>query len=75
MADDSVTQAELLRLMQRVPFIPFTIALNNGQRFAVVAKERLAYCDGRVVMFPPNSPSEYFRLNQINGLEVPEQFA
>ena len=75
MADDSITEAELLALMGRKPFVPFTIALRTGERFAVVSRERLACCGGRVAMFPPNSCSEWFRISQIAALEVPEMFA
>jgi hypothetical protein len=75
MPEDSVTEAELLALMGRKPFVPFTIALHTGRRFAVVERQRLACCDGRVVMFPPNSCSEFFRVSQIAALEVPELFA
>ena len=75
MSDAQLIEAELLGLMGRKPFVPFTIALRTGERFAVVERDRLACCDGRVVMFPPNSTSEYFRVNQIAALEVPELFA
>jgi hypothetical protein len=58
--------------MRRKPFAGFVIVLKNGLRVPVVARERIACGFGKVVVFPPATPHEYFRTTDVASIETPE---
>lgn len=66
------TEREIRRLMFRKPFVPFVIALKSGERYPVVDRMRIACYGGKVVVIPPNSPHELFRVTEVAAIEVPE---
>ena len=73
--DDDAPDAienEIARLMSRKPFVGFVIVLKSGLRVPVVARERIACGFGKVVVFPPGTPHEYFRTSAVAAIEVPE---
>ena len=66
---------ELERLLDRRPFMPFTIVIDSGNRYEVTGRHDVAIGRSVLVLLGPNSPSIHLRTNSISALEDPHPAA
>lgn len=69
MAKEITITGEIIKMLDRTPFHPFTIILTSGDRFRVTERHQIAVGQSVVILIPPNSTSIYMRANQIAALE------
>jgi hypothetical protein len=72
MAEDISIIGELHDLLDRRPFLPFTIVMSSGQRYEVTGLHQVAIGQTVVVLLRPGENSIHLRSNQISSLEAPE---
>ena len=72
MAEDLRFDSELNDLLDRDPFVPFTIVVASGDRYKVTGPRQVAMGENVIVIVPPKSTHVFFRKNQIVGVEVEE---
>jgi hypothetical protein len=72
MAEEIRFENELNGLLDREPFVPFTIVLASGDRYKVTGSRQVAIGENVIVIVPPKSTHVFFRKNQIVGVEVEE---
>lgn len=72
MAEDLRFENELNDLLDREPFVPFSIVVTSGDHYKVTSPRQVAIGDSVVVIVPPKSTMVFFRKNQIVGVEVEE---
>ena len=75
MAEEIRFDSELNDLLDRDPFVPFTIVLASGDRYRVTGPRQVAMGDTVIVIVPPKSTHVFFRTNQVVGVEVKEPAA
>lgn len=63
---------EIDRLLDRDPFVPFTIILSSGDRYEVTGPRQVAMGENVIVVCPPKSTMSFFRKNQVVGVDVAE---
>lgn len=66
---------EMRSLADRDPFMPFAIVLNDGRRFELHSKRRVAFAEGnaRVLVVPDAAPhSSFFNWSDIRSIEIME---
>ena len=64
---------EMRLLADRNPFVPFAIVLNDGQRFELHRKRRVAFAEGnpQVIAIPEDAPHSFvFKWSDIRSIEV-----
>jgi hypothetical protein len=73
MAENIRFEREIDDLLDKEPFVPFTIILTSGTRYTIPGPRRLAM--GRSVFWavPSDSPAAFFRKSQIASIEVNEE--
>jgi hypothetical protein len=74
-AEDLRFDNELNDLLDRDPFVPFTIVLTSADRYKVTAPRQVAMGESVIVIVPPRSTMSFFRKNQIVGVELKEPAA
>ena len=75
MAEDISVISELHALLDRRPFRPFTIVLENGDRYVVNGRNQVAVGRTVVILIGPDSPSIHMNLHSIIALEDPQPAA
>ncbi len=65
-------ESELIKLLDREPFHPFSITLTSGERYAITADRQVALGGNTVVVVLPKTGIQFFRKNQIVSVDVPE---
>ena len=63
---------ELNDLLEREPFVPFTVVVSSGDRYRVTSPRQVALGENIIVIVPLQSTHAFFRKNQIVGVEVEE---
>ncbi len=63
---------ELVRLLDRRPFVPFTIVLSTGFKHDVIDPHYVAMGRDMVVVMHPRSGLSFFRLSHIVSVDAPE---
>ena len=72
MAEDLRFDEELNHLLDRDPFVPFTIIVTSGDRYRITGPRQVALGENLVVIVPPRSTMSFFRKNQVVGIEIEE---
>jgi hypothetical protein len=72
MAENLRFDDELNDLLDRDPFVPFSIVVASGDRYKVTGPRQVAMGENVIVICPPKSTVVFFRKNQIVGVEVEE---
>jgi hypothetical protein len=63
---------EINKLLDRDPFVPFTIILTSGDRYEITGPRQIALGERVIVVVPPKSTHSFFRRNQVVGIDVAE---
>lgn len=61
--------------MRHAPFVPFTIIMNNGDRYEITRPLSVAVGNSLIWLAPKGTGFVYLRKNQIIGVEVQEPAA
>jgi hypothetical protein len=72
MAEEISIISELHRVLERRPFLPFTIVMSSGERYDVNGLHQVAVGQNVVILLRPGENSIYMRANQISSLEIPD---
>jgi hypothetical protein len=75
MSEDLNFNDEIANLLDRDPFVPFTIILSSGDRYDVTHLHQVAIGNNVIVVVPPRSTLAFFRKNQVVGVELHEPAA
>ena len=75
MSEEINFENEILRLLDRDPFVPFIIRLTSGDHYEVVNPRRVAWGANTVVVMHPTTGLSFFRKNQIVAVDAPETAA
>ncbi len=75
MSEEINFEGEILKLMEREPFVLFTIRLTSGDHYEVTDPHRVALGGSTVVVVHPRSGISFFRKNQIVAVDAPEAVA
>ena len=64
--------AEIVGLLRRKPFVPFTVLRNNGERYEVAERGRAGLSPWTIGIAPPDSRLTIFQMDEVVGIEVHE---
>ena len=72
MAEEISVIGEIVKQLDRVPFQPFTIVMNSGERYEVTWNHQVAVGRDTLILLRLEATSVYMRSNQISSVEVLE---
>jgi hypothetical protein len=72
MAEEIRFESELNDLLDREPFVPFTIVVASGDCYRVTGPRQVAIGENVIIVVPVKSTHAFFRKNQVVGIEVEE---
>ncbi len=76
MPEETKFDKELVRLLDRRPFVPFSIILNTGDRYEVVGPHQLAIgARDAAAVIHPKSGLSFFRKSSVVGVDAPKSVA
>jgi hypothetical protein len=75
MAEEINLKDEIIRMMDREPFVPFKIVMNSGDRYEVTDPHSIAVGRDVAVLIPPRSTTVWMRMSQISSVEATEPVA
>lgn len=64
-----MTKDQIRKWLRRVPFVPFEITLENGDRYAVRHPETVAIGDGEMVIYTPQKEVVWFKVRKVTSLK------
>ena len=70
MGEQISLREEVDRMVDREPFIPFTIVMASGDRFEVVDPHQIATGENVIIILPRQAPHVFIRWNQVSSVEV-----
>jgi hypothetical protein len=72
MAEEIRFESELNDLLDREPFVPFTIVVASGDRYKITGPRQVAIGENVIIVVPVRSTHAFFRKSQVVGIEVEE---
>lgn len=72
MAEEIKFEGEIVKLLDRDPFSPFSIVLTSGDQYKVLDPHSVAFGESTMVIFQRQSGMSFFRKSQIVAVNAPE---
>jgi hypothetical protein len=72
MSEEINLKDEIVRLLDREPFVPFVVVLTSGDCYEVTDPHSLALGQNVLIIVPPRSAHVFMRWNQVSSVEVKE---
>ncbi len=72
MSEEINLKDEIVRLLDREPFVPFVVVMASGDRYEVTDPHAVALGQNVLIIVPPRSTHVFMRWNQVSSVEVKE---